>query len=70
MSPDMTDREKEDWLKELFEFELCHGCGGDWDAHVCGPDPLGLPHAWCKNPPPEESFPGMLLQAPPARAEP
>ena len=32
-----------------FEFELCHECGQDADAHTFSPDPLGHPHAWCQS---------------------
>ena len=31
-----------------FEFELCHECGRDADAHTFSIDPLGHPHAWCQ----------------------
>lgn len=38
------------FLAQLFEYERCEECGGDADAHRAGPDPLGLWHAWCRNP--------------------
>ena len=37
-------------LVEAFAFELCGECGGDVNAHVFAPDPLGLPHAYCVGP--------------------
>lgn len=37
------------WLRELFEFENCAECGQDETGHTVGPDPLGLPHAWCQH---------------------
>lgn len=42
-----------EWLAQLFEYEVCHECGWDADRHEMGPDPLGLPHAWCVDPIPE-----------------
>lgn len=47
----MTEADKSAWLAELFRFELCEVCMGDEHAHECGPDPLGLPHAYCKTAP-------------------
>lgn len=37
----------EQFMSELFEFELCSECGGDRGAHVAGLGPLGNWHAWC-----------------------
>ncbi|MFE9833974.1 hypothetical protein ACFYP4_02325 [Streptomyces sp. NPDC005551] len=37
----------EEFLRELFEFELCAECFGDATDHVASPDPLGKWHAWC-----------------------
>ena len=50
----MTPAERQEWLAEAFEFELCHECGGDHIDHVCGPDALGLPHAYCLYPLPDD----------------
>lgn len=38
------------WLAEQFEFEACAECGWNADRHTVGPDPFGLPHAWCTDP--------------------
>jgi hypothetical protein len=37
------------WLRELFEYENCAECGQDETGHIVRPDPLGLPHAWCRH---------------------
>ena len=37
------------WLAEQFEFEGCFTCGHDEDAHLVAIDPLGNPHAWCRD---------------------
>jgi len=36
------------FLDELFECEYCDECHGDVEDHIESPDPLGLPHAWCR----------------------
>ncbi len=36
------------WMRELFEFEYCHECGGDTEDHIPCDGPLGLPFAMCK----------------------
>ena len=44
----------EEWLKELFEYEYCAECGGDWFDH----DAIAFMGNWlarCKNPPLEEA---------------
>lgn len=38
----------EEWLEELFEFELCECCGGDVSDHDVVLDALGLRHALCR----------------------
>ena len=30
----LHDQTFEEWVKELFEFEYCAECGGDWYDHV------------------------------------
>jgi hypothetical protein len=42
------------WLAELFQYEVCAECGWGADKHRVGPDPLGLPHAYCLDPVPED----------------
>jgi hypothetical protein len=37
----------EEFLAELFEFELCGECHGDVQDHTASPDPFGKWHAWC-----------------------
>lgn len=34
-------------IYNFFEYEYCHECGKDLDAHTIGPDALGHAHAWC-----------------------
>lgn len=36
------------WLRELFEFEYCHECGGDACDHIPCNGPFGMPFAMCK----------------------
>ncbi|KUL44779.1 hypothetical protein ADL22_12615 [Streptomyces sp. NRRL F-4489] len=38
----------EEFLAELFEFELCAECGGEHDQHTAAPDMFGKWHAWCQ----------------------
>lgn len=37
----------EEFLAELFEFELCAECAGDVKDHIAKPDQFGKWHAWC-----------------------
>lgn len=37
-------------LRESFEYEFCEECGLDVQYHAIGPDPIGLPHAYCVSP--------------------
>jgi hypothetical protein len=34
-------------IVDCFNYECCHECGLDADAHAFAPDPLGNPHAYC-----------------------
>lgn len=44
----MTPEQAQAWLEELFEFEVCHECGGDAADHDVYLGPFGLPFARCK----------------------
>jgi hypothetical protein len=44
----MAKRQVAKWLKEQFEWEWCHECGGDACDHVVMQGPFGLPFAMCK----------------------
>jgi hypothetical protein len=44
----------EQWLKEQFEFEYCHECGGDAEHHTAVPF-LGNWFGRCDYPPDEET---------------
>lgn len=38
----------QEFLSELFEFELCTECGRDADEHSSSLDMFGNWHAWCR----------------------
>lgn len=44
-----------DWLAALFEFEFCAACGLDADQHRVTLDALGLLHAECIHPHPDDA---------------
>ena len=43
------------WLKDQFEYGLCHLCGGDTRDHTVGIDIFGNFHAFCDTTP-EQGF--------------
>ncbi len=47
---DASGRTAEEFMAELFEYELCDECGGDADEHDICMGPFGLWFARCRRP--------------------
>jgi hypothetical protein len=59
-------------IQDIFEYETCHDCGGDFHEHTIGPDPLGNAHAWCRPTQEDEEEPtsdAMRWRPPPGGPE-